>query len=95
MQENGTTACLDVTDKSAFDDAIASFSKHTDGHMDIMFNNAGIALGGFFDEIPFEKIMLMLNINLIGVVNGAYAAIPLLKNTENSLASFQCFLIEE
>ena len=85
LQENGTTACLDVTDKSAFDDAISSFSKHTDGHMDIMFNNAGIALGGFFDEIPFEKIMLMLNINLIGVVNGAYAAIPLLKNTENSL----------
>ena len=75
LQENGTTACLDVTDKSAFDDAMASFSKQTDGHMDMMFNNAGIALGGFFDEIPFDKIMLMLNVNLIGVVNGAYAAI--------------------
>ena len=33
LQKNGTTACLDVTDKPAFDDAIASFSKHTDGHM--------------------------------------------------------------
>lgn len=79
------TALLDVRDKEAFDAAMAAFSEQTDGHLDLMYNNAGITVGGNFDEVPFDKIMDMVNINLVGVLNGTYAAIPLLKQTENSL----------
>lgn len=79
------TAYLDVRDKEAFDAAMTSFSEQTDGHLDVMFNNAGITVGGYFDEMPFDKIMDIVNINLVGVLNGTYAAIPLLKQTENSL----------
>ena len=79
------TASLDVRDKAAFDAAMASFAEHTGGHLDVMFNNAGIAVGGYFDEVPFDKVMDIVNINLIGVLHGIYAAIPLLKQTENSL----------
>jgi NAD(P)-dependent dehydrogenase (short-subunit alcohol dehydrogenase family) len=50
-----------------------------------MFNNAGMAVGGSLDNVPFDKIMDMVNINLVGVLIGIYAAIPLLKETENSL----------
>ena len=87
-QELGTrclTAYLDVRDKQAFDAAMASFSEQTDGHLDVMYNNAGITVGGYFDDVPFEKTMDIVNINLIGVLNGTHAAIPLLKQTENSL----------
>ena len=76
---------LDVRDKAAFDAAMAAFSEQTDGHLDVMFNNAGITVGGYFDEVPFDKIIDIVNINLIGVLNGTHAAIPLLKRTENSL----------
>jgi len=76
---------LDVRDKEAFDVAMAAFSKETDGHLDVMFNNAGVTSGGYFDEVPFDKLIDIVNINLIGVLNGAHAAIPLLKQTENSL----------
>ena len=79
------TAYLDVRDKAAFDTALALFAEQTDGRLDLMFNNAGITVGGYFDEMPFDKIMDIVNINLIGVLNGTYAAIPLLKQTENSL----------
>jgi NAD(P)-dependent dehydrogenase (short-subunit alcohol dehydrogenase family) len=79
------TSYLDVRDKEAFDAAIAAFSEHTDGHLDVMYNNAGITVGGYFDEMPFDKIMDIVNINFVGVLNGTYAAIPLLKQTENSL----------
>lgn len=79
------TGSLDVRDKEAFDAAFASFSEKTDGHLDIMFNNAGIAIGGFFDDLPIEKAMDIVNINLAGVLIGTHAAIPLLKKTENSL----------
>ena len=79
------TSCLDVRDKEAFDAAMASFAEHTGGQLDVMFNNAGITSGGYFDEVPFDKIMDIVNVNLVGVLIGVYAAIPLLKKTENSL----------
>lgn len=76
---------LDVTDKTAFDATMDSFGKETNNRLDIMFNNAGIAIGGYLDELPFEKVIDTVNINFIGVLNGIHAAIPLLKETGNSL----------
>ena len=76
---------LDVRDKAAFDQALAAFFEWSNGRLDIMFNNAGMAVGGSFDAVPFEKILDMVNINLVGVMTGIYSAIPLLKQTSNSL----------
>ena len=50
-----------------------------------MFNNAGIAVGGYFEDLPFEKTRDMIDINLVGVLNGFHAAIPYLKRTEGAL----------
>lgn len=83
--ENCIVAKLDVTDKDAYDAAVASFGKATGGRMDILYNNAGIGRGGLFEQMPFEDIMAVVNVNFIGVLNGIHAALPLLKATENSL----------
>lgn len=80
-----TTGVLDVTDKTAFDAAMADFANKTNSRLDIMFNNAGIAIGGRLDEMPFEKVVATVNVNLVGVLNGIHAAIPLLRETANSL----------
>jgi NADP-dependent 3-hydroxy acid dehydrogenase YdfG len=85
LGERCITSFLDVRDKEVFDAAMATFAEHTDGQMDVMFNNAGFTVGGYFDEVPFDKIMDIVNINLVGVLTGTYAAIPLLKKTDNSL----------
>lgn len=85
LGDSGTTAYLDVRDKENFDAVMAAFSEKTGGRLDVMFNNAGIAVGGNFDDLPFDKIMDTVNINLVGVLIGIYAAIPLLKETDNSL----------
>ena len=76
---------LDVTNKSQFEECLRNFSKNTNDTLDILFNNAGITEGGFFDEIPYENHIKIININVIGVINGIYSAASLLKNTENSL----------
>lgn len=76
---------LDVTDKPLFDQTMTAFTEMTKGRLDLMFNNAGIAAGGYFDEIPYEELMKIVNVNFIGVLNGIHAAIPYLKQTENSL----------
>ncbi len=76
---------LDVTNKENFQDCINKFSIRSNEKLDILFNNAGITEGGFFDEIPYQRHMEIININIIGVINGIYSAVNLLKNTTNSL----------
>ncbi len=85
LGDRGVTGVLDVRDKDAFDAAIADFGGATGGRLDLMFNNAGIAVAGNLDEVPFAKIRDMVDINLIGVLIGIHAAIPLLRRTPNSL----------
>jgi|TARA_R110000824_G_scaffold118960_19_gene272683 NAD(P)-dependent dehydrogenase (short-subunit alcohol dehydrogenase family) len=83
--DNCVVQTLDVTDKKAYEAAIAAFGKATDGKMDVLFNNAGIGRGGFFDEMPFEDVLAVVNVNFVGVLNGIYSAIGLLKATPGSL----------
>jgi NAD(P)-dependent dehydrogenase (short-subunit alcohol dehydrogenase family) len=82
---NCVTQRLDVSDKADYDRAMAQFSEATGGRLDLMFNNAGIGAGGWFEEVPYDVAMRVLEVNFIGVMNGAYVAAPLLKQTPNSL----------
>lgn len=79
---------LDVTDKRDFDSAISAFSEETGGKMDLLFSNAGIGESGWFEDIPFEAALKVVQVNFIGVLASIYAALPLLKATPNSL----CFI---
>ncbi len=83
--ENGHFALLDVTSAPAFEAAIASFAVDTGGTLDILMNNAGIAVEGLFDEISWDEVMKVINVNLIGVMIGIRAGVPLLKATPGSL----------
>ena len=76
---------LDVSNKDMFEKAVKEFSNISNNRLDILFNNAGIAEGGFFEVQPYENHLSVVNINLFGVINGIYSAIDLLKNTDNSL----------
>lgn len=76
---------LDVTDKAAFDAVVGQLAVETGGSLDLLFNNAGIGITGFMDEIPIELSIKIIQVNLVGVVNGIYAALPLLRKAENSL----------
>lgn len=82
---NGVVRRLDVTDRTDFRAALDDFAPAAGGRLDILFNNAGIGRGGPFDQQPFEDILAVVQVNLIGVLNGIYEATPLLKATPNSL----------
>lgn len=83
--DNGVFGPLDVTDRGAFIDAVAAFGRATGGKLDILFNNAGIGVNGMFDELNWDDVMRVINVNLIGVMIGIHVATPLLKATKGSL----------
>jgi NAD(P)-dependent dehydrogenase (short-subunit alcohol dehydrogenase family) len=89
-QELGSDNCftrrLDVTSKPDFDATMAAFAEETGGKMDLLFSNAGIGESGWFEDVPFEQAMRVIQVNLIGVVASLYCALPLLKATPGSLA---------
>ena len=85
LKERCSTYCADVRDKHELESALRTFCEEVGGRLDIMFNNAGIAIGGYFEDVPFEKTRDMVDINLMGVLNGFHVSIPYLKNTVGSL----------
>jgi len=65
----------DVTDR----DSVFALVDETEmrlGGIDLLANNAGVAIGGPFDEISIEDWRWAVDINLWGVVYGCQAAIP-------------------
>jgi NAD(P)-dependent dehydrogenase (short-subunit alcohol dehydrogenase family) len=83
--ENVWISKLDVTSKGDFDAALAAFGQKSGGRLDVMFNNAGIGESGWFEDVPYDAAMRVVQINFVGALNGAYASLPLLKKTPNSL----------
>lgn len=83
--DNVFTRTLDVADRDDYKRAIEAFGAETGGTMDVLFNNAGIGRGGPFDEMAWEDVLAVVNVNFIGVMNGIHLAMPLLRATPNAL----------
>lgn len=72
---------LDVRDRAAWDTALADCAAASGGLIDVVFNNAGIPLGGAIIDLTPEEIERVLDINMKGVIFGAQAAYPWLKRS--------------
>ena len=79
-----STHMLDVTDRDQWARAVAEFSDASGGRMDMLFNNAGIGIGGQLEEMPNPSIDKQIAINFNGVVHGGQACFDLLKATDDS-----------
>ena len=76
-----TTHVMDVRERGQWAEALADFTAASGGRLDVLFNNAGIAVGGPLAEASDADIDRIVAINLVGVINGARAAYPFLKAT--------------
>jgi NAD(P)-dependent dehydrogenase (short-subunit alcohol dehydrogenase family) len=80
------TRAVDVTDKSAFEGAFADYcSDNSGGGLDMMWNNAGIGESGWFEDVPYDAAMRVVDINFKAVLTGAYLSLPYLKRSPGSL----------
>jgi short-subunit dehydrogenase len=73
-----TTCTLDVADRAAmFDWAAQTAGEH--GRVNLVFNNAGVALSSTVDGMDYADLEWIVGINFWGVVHGTKAFLPYLK----------------
>lgn len=66
---------VDVSDRAAVE-AYAASVRDELGRVNAVFNNAGVALHGDFEEMTYEQIEWVMGINFWGVVHGSKEFLP-------------------
>jgi NAD(P)-dependent dehydrogenase (short-subunit alcohol dehydrogenase family) len=67
---------LDVTDAAAVAALVGSVADA--GPLDLMFNNAGISIGGETEDLTLDHWNAIIDVNIRGVVHGVHAAYPVM-----------------
>jgi NAD(P)-dependent dehydrogenase (short-subunit alcohol dehydrogenase family) len=78
-----TTHRLDVADRAA----VAAFPEavlEAHGGAQMLFNNAGVAVGGSFEQVAEADFEWLMNINFYGVVRMTRAFLPLLRAADEA-----------
>ncbi len=70
-------APVDVTDFEAVEKLVEDTVRER-GHLDLMFNNAGIVVAGETQDFSYGDWHRVIDVNLYGVVHGAMAAYPVM-----------------
>ena len=69
---------LDVTRPETIAKVVEEIENHHH-HLDVVINNAGFGLGGFFEDLEEEEIRYQMEVNFFGVQNVCRAVIPLMR----------------
>ncbi len=72
-----SAAALDVTDAAAVKELVECTARDH-GHLDFMFNNAGVGIVGEVTELTLAHWERAIDVNLRGVVHGVVAAYPIM-----------------
>lgn len=83
---DGFTQRCDVRDYSQLT-AFAQATEERLGGVDVIVNNAGVAAGGFFEELSLEDWDWQISINLMGVVKCTKAFLPMIEKSQGSIVN--------
>lgn len=75
---------LDVRSRQQWTEALEAFAEKSGGKLHVLFNNAGVGIGGLMEEHTEDGIEKLVDINFKGVVYGAHIGHKYLKATPGS-----------
>ena len=80
-RKNGTEAKVYEVDVRDFTEVqrVVNETVESYGHLDLIFNNAGLSVGAPLEEIGVDGFNYVLDVNIRGVTNGVQAAYPIMK----------------
>jgi NAD(P)-dependent dehydrogenase (short-subunit alcohol dehydrogenase family) len=81
LRNNGTEAKVYEVDVRDFAEVrrVVNETVESYGHLDLIFNNAGLSVGAPLEEIGVDDFNYVLDVNIRGVTNGVQAAYPVMK----------------
>src|SRR3954447_13923327 len=82
--ENLLVAPLDVTDPHSAE-AAAAAALDRFGRIDVLLNNAGNFVAGFFEELTTEQVRAQIETNLFGPMTVTRAVLPVLRKQRSGL----------
>jgi NAD(P)-dependent dehydrogenase (short-subunit alcohol dehydrogenase family) len=82
--ESLLVTALDVTDPHSAEDAAAAAVDRF-GTIDVLVNNAGSFLAGFFEELTTEQVRSQIETNLFGPMTVTRAVLPVLRKQRSGL----------
>jgi len=82
--ENLLVTALDVTDPHSAEDAVGAVVERFGG-IDVLVNNAGSFLAGFFEELTTEQVRAQLETNLLGPMTVTRAVLPVMRRQRAGL----------
>lgn len=74
-----TAVQLDVTDAASIAATRALVDRETNGKLDGLINNAGVAIGGALEIVPPDDLRRILDVNVVGQVAVTQAFLPMLR----------------
>jgi NAD(P)-dependent dehydrogenase (short-subunit alcohol dehydrogenase family) len=82
--ENLLVTALEVTDPHGAEDAAAAAIDRF-GRIDVLLNNAGNFVAGFFEEVTTEQVRAQLETNLFGPMTVTRAVLPVMRRQRSGL----------
>ena len=85
--ENIELVELDVTSQASVDNAVATLIKKSNGHLDVVINNAGMASAGISETFSPEQVREMFDVNVFGIQRMLRATLPILRAQHSGLVN--------
>ncbi len=76
---------FDVTSDASVDTAIAALLANSGGRLDVVVNNAGIALAGVSESFTPEQLRALFEVNVFGIQRVLRATLPTLRAARDGL----------
>lgn len=73
------TIQLDVNNELSIATAVDSLMKKTDGHLDVLINNAGYGQAGALEDVPRSALIAQFNTNVFGLMELTRLVIPIMR----------------